>query len=336
MDESSPSQTEVETPSIVASGLYLEPFVEADSDKWDELISRSCNGTFSLTRRYLGYHGDRFVDRSLFILDTKGRLRGVLPAAVGRDDGSSVISHPGNTYGGLVHDGSIRGEAMIEALSLAISRYKELGHRRFVYRPVPPLFHRYLMGDDSYALFRLGASRTSCSLCAVIDLRHRMRPRKGRIGPLRKAERLGVSAYWGWEAIGEFWPILESNLKDRFGSTPTHTLEEINEIHGLFPNEVRLVVARHEEQAVSGAIFYLVNSVMHLQYFASNDSGTNSGGTDMAIESAIALAQELGCNHYSFGTSNEEHGQVLNQSLYAFKLSFGAGSVPFEEFSVDL
>ena len=53
--------------------VCVEPFDQRWAGRWDDFIVRARNGHFMLTRRYQEYHGDRFEDASLLILN-KGKL----------------------------------------------------------------------------------------------------------------------------------------------------------------------------------------------------------------------------------------------------------------------
>src|SRR6266702_4194990 len=112
-----------------------------DACGWENLVARSCNGTFLHTRRFISYHGDRFRDRSLVLENRRGRVVGVFPGAEAPADPETIISHPGLTYGGVVHDGSVRGASMIGALDAIASHYRSLGYRRLRYKAVPSIYH---------------------------------------------------------------------------------------------------------------------------------------------------------------------------------------------------
>ena len=51
-----------------------------------------------LTRKFIGYHGDRFKDASLLVYKNE-KLIAVFPA---NSDGQTIYSHQGLSYGGLV------------------------------------------------------------------------------------------------------------------------------------------------------------------------------------------------------------------------------------------
>jgi hypothetical protein len=107
---------------------------------WDDLVARAVNGTMLHTRRYLSYHDERFRDRSLLVTNSRGWPIGALPAAEDPADGSVVTSHPGLTYGGLVHDGSLRGESMMRVLSEIAAHYRALGFAQLYYKALPQIY----------------------------------------------------------------------------------------------------------------------------------------------------------------------------------------------------
>ena len=303
---------------------------------WDDLIGRSCNGTMLHTRRFISYHGDRFRDRSLVLEDRRGRVVGVFPAAEDPSDPEVIVSHPGLTYGGLVHDGSVRGASMIGALEEIASCYRGLGYGGLRYKAVPAIYHVAPADDDLYALFRLGARRYRCDLSAAIDLPHRGRVSQLRVRSRKRAEAAGVSGDEGWAEVAGFWRILECHLDSRYGVSPVHSLEEINLLHDRFPDEIILIAGKIGEVLLGGTVLFLAGPVLHMQYTATTEEGRVKFVTDLVMEQAIDLGRQLGCRFFDFGTSTVDQGWSLNQGLYQFKVSFGAGGVVYEHYELDL
>ena len=316
--------------------IRVRPHVPAEDGVWDALVGRSWNGTILHTRRFLGYHGDRFLDQSLVVEDQHGTIRAVFPAAVDPARAGTVTSHPGATYGGIVHDGWIHGGRAIHVVGSLASHYRSLGFRSLYYRPVPYIYHRVPAQDDLYALFRLDAQRHRCDLSTTIDLSHERRMRKGRRASLQKARRLGVEVEWNWSALENYWPILEEALARRHGVRPAHSVEEMALLADLFPNEISLAVARRNGQIAAGAVFFHCPPVLHLQYIGSTEPGRTVGAVDMLIDSGITAAADAGDRYFDFGVSTENQGRTLNESLHRFKASFGAGGVAYEHYDVDL
>jgi len=325
----SPSEAERAFPAVRG----YEPGL---AETWDELVGRSCNGTMLHTRRFISYHGDRFDDRSLVVEDRRGKLVGVFPAALDHSDPELVVSHPGLTYGGLVHDGSVRGASMMGVLAQVASYYRGLGYGRLRYKAVPSIYHVLPADDDLYTLFRLGARRYRCDLSAAIDLSRRGRVSQLRFRSRKRAGAAGISTSEEWDEIDSFWPILECGLRSRYGVSPAHSLEEIKLLRGQFPDKIILIAAKIDRVLVGGTVLFLAGPVMHMQYVATTEEGRAKLATELVMERAIDLARQRGCRFFDFGTSTVDQGWSLNQSLYQFKVSFGAGGVVYDHYELDL
>jgi hypothetical protein len=317
------------------NGVRVQPFEAGDAQRWDAFVGEALNGTFLHSRRFLGYHGDRFRDLSLLFLDERGRLVGLLPAAAGSEP-ELVDSHPGITYGGLLHRGDLSGEQALVALRAASRHYHELGYRTLRYRAIPRPYHRRPAEDDSYALFRLDARRSSVNLSAAFELAAARTPSELRQRDAKKAGRSGVSVEVKSAAWQEFWSVLEATLATRHHSKPVHTVAEMPHLAQLFPEEIELVLARIDREPVAGTVLFHSGTVTHTQYLASAPIGRDTGALTRVVEAAIERARERGSAWFSTGTCNEDGGRVLNSGLYRWKLSFGAGGVVHETFDVPL
>jgi len=319
-----------------ATGPIVRSYQPPHNGAWEDLVGRSCNGTFLHTRCFLSYHGDRFLDRSMVLEDRRGRVTGVFPAAVSPVCPETIVSHPGLTYGGLVHDGSVRGASMIAALRDIADQYRRLGYSRLRYKAVPRVYHSAPADDDLYALFRLGGRRDRSDLSAAIDLSHRGRVTQRRIRSRRTAEAAGVTTDESWDEIGGFWQILEANLAQRHATAPVHSLGEIRQLHDLFPGEIILIAARIADTLVGGAVFFAAGPVLHMQYTATTEQGRTVCVTDLVMERAIDLARRRGHRFFDFGVSTPREGWFLDEGLYEFKISFGAGGVVHDHYELDL
>jgi hypothetical protein len=323
------SKESVAIPSVRA-------YRHADTGAWECLVSRSCNGTFLHTRGFVSYHGDRFCDRSLLLEDRRGSVVGVFPAAENPANHEMVVSHPGLSYGGLVHDGLVRGASMIGALEGISQYYRHLGYRKLRYKAVPLIYHSTPADDDLYALFRLGAHRYRSDLSATIDLANRGRVTQRRIRSRRRALAEGVFTEENWDAVAVFWRVLELNLARRHGVSPVHSLAEMRMLHDRFPKEILLIVAWIGEELVGGAVLFAAGHVLHMQYTATTERGRDACATDLVMEHAIELAAGRGCRFFDFGVCTVGQGRTLNQDLYRFKASFGAGGVTYDHYELDL
>jgi hypothetical protein len=316
--------------------LTVRRYETRDAAEWDNLVAASWNGTFLHGRKFLSYHGERFRDLSLVIEDARGRTVGVFPAAYDNAQEDIAVSHPGLTYGGVVHDGRLRGVAMLEALQVIAWSYREEGLHHLRYKAVPYIYHRVPSSDDLYALFRLGARRYRCDLSATIDLEFRLRPSKLRRRDLRKAQRFDVQVESGPHYLAPFWTILEQNLASKYETRPVHTLEEITKLNRMFPDQIECVVGLAGGEVAAGIVLFRTLKVVHAQYIASTTTGNTVAALTAVMEHAIAMSKECRVRYFSFDTSNEHEGRMLNEGLHRCKTSFGGGGVVHEFYELDL
>jgi hypothetical protein len=316
--------------------ITVRCYGEHDAEPWDKLTAGSWNGTFLHERRFLAYHGDRFQDLSLVIEDDGGQIIGVFPAARDPQHRDTVVSHPGLTYGGVVHKGALRGAVMLEVLQEIYDLYREADFRWLRYKAIPHIYHTVPSGDDLYALFRLGAVRFRCDLSAAIDFESRQEPSTLRHRDLAKARRAGLSVAFGPEYLGPFWTVLEANLKIKYNARPVHALEEITYLQSRYPEQIRCIVGIVGHQVVAGVVLFRTPKVVHVQYSASTAEGNSYGASTAVMDYAMGKELELGRRYFDLGVSNEEAGRILNEGLYRFKASFGAGGVVQEFYELEL
>ncbi len=310
-------------------------FQPDDALRWDDFCERCHGATFLHLHRFLSYHGDRFVDRSIIIEDGDDWV-GVIPAARHSLDEKIVVSHPGVTYGGVLHDGRLRGMQMIAALDSAAGLWRSAGFEQLRYKCVPHIYQAAPAQDDLYALFRAGAVRYRCDLSSCIDLRHRLPVSERRLRAQKKAKRAGVVVASGNEHLAEFWLVLEDNLRRRHSAKPVHTLDEIAMLLDRFPDRIRLMVATLDGNVEAGIVVFLSQTVAHAQYIASSQAGYEVSALDAVFETSIDQSRVVGKRYFDFGISTEHDGRVLNEGLNQFKNEFGAGGVVYEFYQWDL
>jgi len=309
---------------------------ESDYEAWDALVASSSSGTFLHTRRFLSYHGDRFADRSLVLEDERGVWCGVFPAALDTADAAVVVSHPGISYGGLLHAGELSGPDAVQALRTVCRHYGGQGMRALRYKAVPWIYHRRPAQDDAYALFRADAKLYRRDLSTAIDLGARGRLSERRRRGIDKARKQGVEVVEGFAAASAFWDVLTENLAARHDVKPVHTLEEMALLQSRFPNEIRLLVAKHAGLVVAGALLFETDRVSHAQYIAATPKGRELAALDAVFDVAIQRASAGGRRYFDFGISTEQGGKLLNEGLYEFKAGFGGSGVVHDFYEIAL
>ena len=314
--------------------LNVVPYKSSDAALWDEFCASNTNATFLHTRRYLSYHQDKFIDHSLLIYAEK-KLIGLFPIGISKSIDSVPMSHPGISYGGIIHSGKLLGELMTEAINLSMKYIKNLGFQKFIYRPIPHIYNGFPAQDDIYALFVRGAQLTRCDLSSTINLENRRKIEEKRINK-RLSTNSKYSLVSEFSKIDSFWLLLENNLTEKYKTLPTHSLNEIIHLKESFPDNIELITISNSTECIAGLVIYWTEQVCHIQYIASNSLGREENAVDVLVEKSISLAIEKGITFLDFGHSNENYGQILNSGLYGFKSKFGGGGVALLEFTINL
>lgn len=300
---------------------------------WDEFVARSRNATFLHYRDYMDYHSDRFHDHSLIFLSDKGKIVALLPANA---TGETLYSHQGLTYGGMLVSMKSTAKEVIEAFRLLTDYAKEQGFKKIIYKPVPSHYHRYPCEEDLYALFYATHSALECrNISSVIDFRQPLTWSQNRRLGVNRAKRNGLYVKES-DDFSAFWKILEDNLRERYNAAPVHSLAEITMLKTRFPDHIRLFMAYdscHCPQA--GTLIYDSNGVAHSQYISSTSVGKESHAVDLLFSEVIHHYAHTH-RYFDLGTSNEQGGTYLNESLIHQKEGFGARAIIYDAWAITL
>jgi len=301
----------------------LVPYDSTWKEDWDSFIAQSKNGTFLFFRDYMDYHADRFVDSS-FICLKKGRIVAILPC---NRDGDTIFSHQGLTFGGLVMGRAIGAKDVLSIFRQLNMRMAELGVQKVIYKPVPYIYHSVPAQEDLYALYRFHASHIACNIASTIRLDDRIPFTKSRRGGSKKARKAGVTVVPA-VSCQKFWEILTSNLQHTHGVRPVHSVEEMQYLQSLFPENIKLYVTEYQDTVVGGAAIYETDLVAHVQYIAASEEGKHLGALDLLFDELVngVFATKL---YFDFGHSNEKMGAYLNEGLLFQKEGFGGRGVTY-------
>lgn len=298
--------------------------------EWDSLIATARNGHFLFHRDYMEYHADRFPDAS-FLFREEGRAIGAITGHFLSDGGWAT--HHGLTFGGLVVARDIRSaqvRGMLNALHERLVSFH--GVRRVRYRPMPWFHQSGPSQEDAYFLFRLNARIVYRTLCTLVH------PQEAKFAELRrrnarKAVKAGfrVERSFDWD---QYWQVLSGRLLARYGARPVHTLEEIKLLASRFPDNIQLWAAFEGDRMRGGIVAYRTDNVFHMQYSGVDDRGQETGAIDLVLREVLA-GPARSSRWFSMGTSCEQDGQWLNDSLVSFKEGFGGHGAVHEEYEYE-
>lgn len=290
-----------------------------DYDNWNAFVDKAKNATFLFHRDFMEYHSDRFQDFSLIILDGEN-WEAVLPANV---VGDAIFSHQGLTYGGIVCDEKMKQSIMISVFKSVLQFLESNGIQKLYFKMMPSIYFDFPSDELNYALFLVDAKLTRRDALSVIDNSKSYKISRTRRACVRRGQQLGL-------IIKEepnfklFWEeILIPNISEKHSAKPVHTVEEIEKLHRLFPENIRHFNVYYQDKIVAGTTIFISKNVAHPQYVSGQNNKNELGSLDLLYHHLIVDVFP-DKRFFDFGISNEENGQKLNEGLIFWKESFGA------------
>ncbi|MBS0250918.1 MAG: GNAT family N-acetyltransferase [Proteobacteria bacterium] len=311
--------------------FIVQPYAASDRERWDSFVDNSKNGTFLLRRNFMEYHADRFMDASTIVTNEQGKLLALFPANL---DGSTLASHGGLTYGGMICDQTMGAPAAIDIFAAWFAYWTSRGVAAIIYKSVPPFYHVMPADEDRYALFHHGAELYRCDVTSVVDLNHQGPVQARRQRGARKAKKAGLVVRES-DDFSDFHEVVSHNLMARHQRRPVHTADELRLLQSRFPVNIRLFAVYAGDALLAGTLLFFCGQAIHAQYIASRDEAREQGALDLLFLSLIDTFRGS-ARFFDFGNSNEQEGQYLNRGLCEFKEGFGARSIVQDFFRIDL
>lgn len=290
--------------------------------KWDEFISKAKNTSFLFYRNFMDYHQERFQDFSLFVLE-KSKIVAVLPAHV---NNNILYSHKGLSYGGILCLPEVNlstFEKMVKTILLYCAQQNIL---QVEINSIPSVYSSVFSEELSFINFSSTKKNSRVQLLSIIDFRSPLPINDNRKRMIKKGEK---NNYYVEEnsTADLFWQnILELRLQKRYNNVPVHSMEEINNLMNIFPQNIKQYnVFSPDGKIVGGTTVFINKNIIRLQYIAGSDEGNKEGGLDFLIFHLLKKYQNR-VDFFDFGSSNISENRV-NEGLIYWKESFGARSI---------
>lgn len=289
-------------------------------EEWDLFVKKSKNPLFMFERDYMDYHSDRFNDHSL-IFKSEGEIIAVMPA---NEKENILYSHGGLTFGGLIVDDLIKQHTVNRCFVELIIYLKKQGITTLYYKHIPHMYHLQPSEEDIYAIHQIGGKLFEVAAATVINLRKPLKMPKGRKAQIKRAIRENVEISLSNEKSDyvRFIALENEVLEQRHSTHAVHTADELFMLHENFPDQIKLYVAKSENEIIAGTVIFEYDDVVHTQYMAADEVARRIGALDLVINTVI---EEYKKNKrwLDFGISTEDGGRYLNEGLISQKESFG-------------
>ncbi|MCD4777150.1 MAG: GNAT family N-acetyltransferase [Candidatus Aegiribacteria sp.] len=307
----------------------IEP---GERKRWTDFILRSNNGTVFHLPDFLDYHPEgRFRNHHL-ISESKNGIVSVIPGALTeREDGTWFRSYPGASYGGPVFNDSLGLSKIERIIDELISYCRSQGFRGIEMTPPPMIYYRRPNNYLEFSLVKRGFKYRKRELTAVIDLSRlgeelRLGFRSSALRGVRKAVKSGVEVEENSD-FSLFYHVLESNLQQRHGVKPTHTLEELENLRNLLGKDrIRQFIATLDGEVLAGMVMFHCNPRVTLAFYISHDQEHQVlRPVNLVYMEVIRWAKQMGYHYMDLGTFTLN--MEVNYGLCRFKESFSARGI---------
>ncbi len=309
-------------------GVTIKKYSKSLKVIWNDYVKLEAKTHFFFQRDFMDYHENRHEDHSLMCFQGENIIA-VLPANI---VGKELHSHQGLTFGGLLH-GKIGTAATVECVAAIMEYCKQLGLSHFYYKAIPSIYGKGMNQSSLYALTLAGLDVWRRDISTVVDLNTEIALRKDKKRNFNKGERLGLTIEESTN-YEPYWQVLSYVLRKYHQSTPTHSLEEIQQLANSFPENIVLYLLRDGAgKVLGGTVLFIANGVVHTQYMSILEEGRKIGALDYLI---VYLMKKYSKTHdyFSFGISTEQEGRVLNEGLIFQKEGFGGTGVVHDFYAI--
>ena len=298
---------------------------------WNEFVKTSKNGHFFFQREYMEYHSDRFEDFSLMIFDDMNKLITIFPTNIKEN---ILYSHQGLTFGGFLVDDKMKTETMLEIFELLKQFLKTQNIEKLVYKCIPYIYHIQPSEEDRYVLFRNDAKLIRRDVTTTIHLENKINYQEQRSRAIKKAIKNNL-IFEETKDFKNYWRILEETLDIQHSTKPVHSLKEIEKLANIFPNNIKLFIAKDNMGILGGSVVFENEQIVHTQYLANSIKGRSVGALDFVIDKLINEVYKHK-KYFDFGISNEDAGRFLNTGLIAQKEGFGARAIVHDFYDLEI
>lgn len=314
----------------VQEKFFIQPYALELKKDWDKVLDQSSNGTFMHRREYMEYHSERFHDASLLIYQDANPIS-IFPA---EEEEQKIYSHRGLSFAGwILQDGldSFQIEALVKN---TLAYYKASNCTLSLLRSIPGFYVRDSQAVLHKAMVQNHLVKKFSFQHHVVSLPFKLK-NKGKKWGSNKAKKAGVQV----RQLIDFHPFWENllipNLALRHQTGPAHSIEEIRYLKNLFPDNIQGYGVYLKDELLGGAVLFVHERVVHLQYIAAMDKGRKFKCLDYLM---LYLIEEAFPDkfYFSLGHSHEPGTGRVNEGLAAWKKSLGGEVMEVHEWTTGL
>ncbi len=298
---------------------------------WDQFIDEISCGLFLFKRDFMSYHSDRFVDRSLVIF-RNDQLCAVFPA--NQTDGT-IYSHQGLTFGGLLCRANESYDNLTDIVSKVFDFYRKIGFKALYVKLMPSFFDSHLIKLQHLIWSELGGINVYKERTMSIDFDN-YRIHKSKLKRFRKYQNFGFQIVKTTD-FHIFWnSVLIPRLHSKHSVAPVHSLDEIQRLANLFPENILQYCIFKDGEILAGITLFVNDGIVKSQYGATTDSGEDFYALDFLFISLIQQYDSLGFRYFDMGSVRSDHPSGINEGLWKQKQELGCSDYFLPHFEFQL
>ena len=306
--------------------MFVCTYSNVHQKLWDDfVINESKNGSIFSEQKFLSYHKNKFSDRSILIYN-EDKLVGVFPAAEEQRSGvKGIVSHPGSSSGGLIYLYDAKTNLVLEILDKLIEYYKQLNYFFLEINLNEPIFDLLPADELRYLLWHRGFIIRTKEISSCVNLKNhaewKLFGRKKNQTDINSIIRKGYGVQIT-KQLNEVYPLIESNLKERYNKRPTHSFSELNDLLNLYDERIHLWKMTLANKIVATVVIFIANKVtVHDFYIAQNPDFEKINVFPMLFYTLFNYYSENNYHWFNFGISSR--GSLIKWGILEFKERLG-------------
>lgn len=245
--------------------IQVKLYSDEWKSRWDDFVLQSNNGTMFHLQRFLDYHDKgKFTWHHLLFFE-RNKIIAVLPASL---MGSTLESPIGASYGSFV-SGDLDFTTALELVDAFSDYCREQNVERTLLTPAPFIYQKVISQNIDFALAYRGFTFDKHYISHAIRLNdsdfvaHFQSTARRYIHKYLREHTLNIEISDDYES---FYPILLKN-KQRHGVKPTHSLEELQRLRKIFPDNLVLFLVKKGSKPIAGSLVFVCNQQVALCFY---------------------------------------------------------------------
>ena len=297
---------------------------------WDDFVFNGIFGTIYHTRKFINYHPkDRFIDTSILIYYKK-KIVCVLPACK-KNNNDLNFSHMGATYGGPVFH---KKYVKIKYMTVIVDKFFQFYNNKIEFRLANNIYFENSIFNLYYLLSRKLNMKPELSWYIktknIFINNIKNKRNKNYLNKIINDNNISCFSTNQEDDYIKFYEILKNNLKTRYQSNPTHTLEEFLLVKKLLHDKQSLYIVKDENDIILGGVYIIkvTNQCWYTFYISKNINYLKPNSSILYIMNNISIdADKNNILYLDFGISTENRGQIINIGLSDYKEN-SLGGIP--------